>query len=548
MKRIIQKILLALTLAAAASCTAKKQLSDDIYIFFTSDVHCGVNDNLGLPAVKELVDEAKAEHEYVFLTDLGDYIQGGTLGSMTKGESVIRIMNAMGYDAVTLGNHEFDYGMEQLGILIGMMDFDLVVSNITYTGSGTDIFSDVPAYVIRDCGGVRVAFIGVVTPISLTSSTPAYFMEDGEFVYDFAGSEDGLELAETVQRSVDAARKEGADYVILLSHLGASDYFGNYSSVYLIHNTRGIDAVLDGHAHVVIAGEEYPNADGENVLLASVGTKTENCGELIIGKDGTISCVLVSEYDKTDEKVQAVIDAENENLEGILSRKVCGLDFDMPITDGNGYRISRSRETTVGNLLADAFREVLGADVAVMNGGNVRSALTAGDVPYRNLLDIMPFQNSGCVCRASGQQILDALEYGAQNTETITGLDDKPAGESGGFLSVSGLRYTVDTSVPTSVTKDENGVCVGIEGERRVQDVYILQDGEYVPVDPEAFYTVASIDYVIKNSGDGNTAFSGAELVLSDGPVDVNILIRYINDHGGIPDRYRQTEGRITVK
>ena len=539
-----------LMLAVPASCStgAKKELSDDIYIFFTSDVHCGVNENLGLPAVKALVDETKAEHEYVFLTDLGDYIQGGTLGSLTKGESIIRIMNAMGYDAVTLGNHEFDYGMEQLGRLIGMMDFDLVVSNIRYNGTKTDIFKDVPAYVIKDCGGVKVAFVGVATPASITSSTPAYFMEDGEIVYDFASGDDGRKLAEAVQDSVDAARKEGADRVVLLTHLGASEYFGDYSSVKLIHNTRGIDAVLDGHAHVVIAGEEYPNADGEDVLLASVGTKTEELGELIIGKDGTVSCVLISEYDKADEGVQKVIDAENEKLEGIISQKVCDLDFDMPITDENGYRISRSRETTVGNLAADAFREVLGADVAVMNGGNVRSAMTKGEVTYRNLLDIMPFQNSSCVCRATGQQILDALEYGAQNTEGITGLEDKPAGESGGFLSVSGLRYTVDTSIPTGVQKDDNGTLVSIEGERRVQDVYVLQDGEYVPLDPEAFYTVASIDYVIKNSGDGNTAFSGAELILSEGPADVNILIQYLNECGGIPDTYRMTEGRITVK
>ena len=337
--------------------------------------------------------------------------------------------------------------------------------------------------------------------------------------------------------------------MIALSHLGSTEESGNYSSIYLIHNTRGIDAVLDGHAHVVMYGEEYPNADGEDVLLASVGTKMQNAGELIIEPDGTVSCVLISEYDKTDETIQKCIDDANGQLEELLSQKIGDLDFDMPMTDENGYRITRSRETAISNFVADAYRYAMGTEIGIINGGGVRSPLLKGEITYGSLLDIAPFQNYGVSCEATGQQILDALEYGAQSTEAITGIDDKAAGENGAFICVSGLKYTIDTSVPTGVKKDENGIMTGIDGERRVKDVYVLKNGEYVPIDPEAVYTVSGSNYVLKENGDGNTAFNGAKLLVSEGPVDVNILIRYVQEHGNtVDDSYRTTEGRITVR
>lgn len=525
-----------------------KVQEDDIYIFFTSDTHCSVDENLGFPAAKAVVDDTKAEHPYVSLVDLGDYIQGGTIGSLTFGMLPVTLMNDMNYDIATLGNHEFDYGMPQLKTLMGKMNFDLTVCNITYTGKNEDIFKDIPKYVMKEYGNTKVAFIGITTPGSITSSTPDNFQEDGEFVYDFGAGNGGKRLAGIVQKTVDEAREAGADYVVALSHLGATEEDGENNSINLIHNTTGIDAVLDGHAHIVISGTEYPNAEGKDVLLASVGTKMQNLGELIISPDGTFSSLLISEYNRQDEEIAAKITEAHDKISAVLGEKVCDLAFDMPITDEEGIRIVRTRETGLADLIADSMRSQNGTDIAFVNGGGVRHALSAGEITMESLFEVLPFQNTIGVCRVSGQQVIDLLEIASAYTESITSFDGAPVGESGGFLIPSGLRYTINTSVPSGVQRDENGMATGIEGERRVTDITVLKDGEWVPIDPEAEYTVSSSSYILFSNGDGNTAFSGAEVIIKEGKDDFNTLIDYIKASGGISETYQTTDGRITVK
>ena len=521
---------------------------DNIYIFYTSDVHCGVDENLGFAKLKALVDDTRAESENTLLVDLGDTLQGGTLGSLSQGSIIYDLMNKMGYDIVELGNHDFDYGASRLWELLDKAEFDVVLCNVSYTGKKEDHLKDIPAYTIRDMQGTKVAFVGVLTPETLTASTPAYFQEDGEYVYDFSGGDNGKALAEKVQKAADDARAEGAEYVIVLSHLGSVPENAPYDAISLIHNTRGIDAVLDGHSHSVIIAEAYPNADGEDVVLSSVGTKMANVGELIITPDGEIHTLLLAEYDREDTAMADAVANAKAELQGILDRKIGDLPFDMPITDENDIRMIRSREKPIGNFCADAVRNLMETDVAILNGGGVRHTLTAGEVTYGNLLDVFPFQNELSSCRCTGQQIIDVLEYGAQKTESIYVFDEKPAGEYGGFLQVSGLKYTIDTSIPSGVQKDENGMFTEIVGEYRVKDVYILQNGEYVPIDPEATYTLSGTSYVLFGSGDGNTVLKDCEPVIANGPVDSEALITYMNELGTIPDSYREPEGRITVK
>lgn len=557
------RILTVLCLLCTASCAQSSPSSagsqstlssegaeqtDDIYVFYTSDVHCGVDENLGYAKLKALVNDTKAEHEYVTLVDLGDALQGGTLGSISTGSIITDLMNAMEYDVVTYGNHEFDYGMYRLSELMERASFEYTVCNAFYSGSGTSVFEDVPAYIMKDYGGTKIAFIGVLAPETLTSSTPVYFMEDGEFVYDFCDSTDGRKLADQVQKTVDSARNEGADYVICLCHLGSTENTSPNDSISLIHNTTGIDAVLDGHSHSVIIGDRYPNADGDDVILSSVGTKMQNAGELIISPDGSMDTVLISEYDHEDETMRAAIDEANTELEELLSEKVAEIDFDLTITDENGIRIVRSRETNAADFVADAIRYSMGTDAALINGGGVRSTIEAGDITYGDLINVMPFGNTVGSCACTGQQILDALEYGARMTEGIASFDGNAVGEYGGFLQVSGLKYTIDTSVESGAVLDDNSMLAGFEGERRVKDVYILQDGEYVPLDPEAEYTVSSTDYILFECGDGNTAFQDCEVLVKDGPADVNMLIEYCRSFDTIPDSYRNTDGRITVQ
>ena len=541
-------LLVILSACSTNEQSSKPERQDDIYIFYTSDVHCGVDDNLGFAKLKALINDTKKEHANIGLVDLGDYLQGGTIGSLTQGSFVIDLMNAMDYDAVTLGNHEFDYGTERLGELMKQANFGFTVCNITYSGEKENILTDVKPYIMKEYEGTKVAFVGVSTPETPQSSTPTYFMENNEFVYDFCYSADGKKLAEQVQKTVDEARNEGADYVILLAHLGSAQENQPNDSISLIHNTRGIDAVLDGHSHSVIIGDRYPNADGEDVILSSVGTKMANAGELIISKDGTLDTLLVSEYDHEDETLRAAIDKVNADLNEILSQPIGTIDFDLTIADENGIRIVRTRETNAGNFAADAIRHLMKTDVAFANGGGVRHAVSAGTVTYGNLLDVFPFSNSLGACKGTGQQILDLLEFGSKETQAITSLDDNAVGEFGGFLQVSGLKYTIDTSVESGVVLDENNMLVGIEGDRRVRDVMILEDGEYVPIDPEKEYTIASSSYILFDSGDGNTVFKDSERIVEYGPVDIEALIQYFNDLGTIPDSYKAPEGRITVK
>ena len=547
--KLMMVLILMFTMACAQNAEPqKKELDDDIYIFYTSDVHCGVDENLSYAKLKALINDTKEEHKYTALVDLGDYLQGGTLGSLSRGSIIIDLMNAMGYDAATLGNHEFDYGTERLGEMMKAADFDITVCNIEYTGTKENIFKDTPSYVMKDFNGVKVAFVGASTPYTLIQSTPAYFMEDNQFVYDFSFGDDGKKLAEKVQSAADEARKNGADYVIVIAHLGSIESLSPYDSISLIHNTRGIDAVLDGHSHSVIIGDRYPNADGEDVLLSSVGTKMQNAGELIIGKDGTLDSLLISEYNREDEEMRKAIDQANADLEAILSEKVGELEFDLTIAGENGLRLARSRETTAGNFVADAFRKAADTDIAVMNGGAVRSAIHAGDVTFQDLLNVMPFSNSLAACRCTGQQILDMLEYCSKEVLGITEFDGKAVGEFGGFLQVSGLKYTIDTSIEPSVVQDDNGTFAGSEGDRRVKDVYVLENGEYVPIDPEKTYTVSSTDYAIFNGGDGNCVLKDCEPVIKDGMPDISVLIQYFNDPDTDFSIYKETEGRITVK
>lgn len=548
MKRLLTVMMTLLLCMPLTGCVVSREKEDDIYIFYTSDVHCGVDENLGFSGLKAEIDAVREEHPYVSLIDLGDYLQGGTLGTLSKGSDVIELMSDMGYDLVTFGNHEFDYGMDRLKELMSMAKFGFVACNVKYSGSGTSVFENVPAYEIRQYGKIKVAFIGVLTPESITSSTPAHFMENGELVYDFCSGNDGMNLAEQVQKTVDEARQEGAQYVVVMAHLGSISSCVPYDSISLISHTSGIDVVLDGHSHSEIIGDLYPNKDGEDVILSSVGTRMKNAGELIIGLDGSITTLLISQTDKTDEVMQAAMDSVFQSQQSLLQEKVTSSDFDLRITDDNGIRMVRSRETNLADLVCDAYREVLKTDVVLVNGGSVRSNIPAGDITYEDLLNVNPFMNSLSSCYATGQQILDVLEFGARFTEKAYGFEGNTVGESGGFMQVSGLKYTIDTSIKSPVKVDDNGLFKEISGKRRVSKVYILKDGKYEPLDPKATYTVGSSDYVISKGGDGNTILSGCEMIIKAGPTDVEVLRQYLEVMDKVPEQYQKTQGRIKIK
>ena len=510
-----------------------------VVVLYTNDVHCGIEDAIGyagLAAYEKAYEKLGYE---VILVDNGDAIQGGPIGTLSKGEYIIDIMNAVGYDIATIGNHEFDYGMDEFMSLREKAEFPYISANFCDL-EGNPILDP---YVIKELGGWKVAFVGASTPETFTKSTPTFFQDgEGNYIYSFCQGEDGANLYAAVQKAVDAARAEGAEIVIVMSHLGIDGSSVPYTSSDLIVNTTGVNAVLDGHSHSVLDMELVQNAAGEDVILSSTGTKLNNVGSLIInvGDDQTpvLTSALHSESLFQDEEAEAYIATVKAQYEETLNQVVATTAVDLTIKDpATGERAVRTAETNLGDLCADAYRIVLGADVAIVNGGGVRADIPAGDITYGQILSVHPFGNMACLIEATGQQILDALEMASRDVPD----------ECGGFLQVSGLSYEINVGVESSVVVDDAGSFVEVAGERRVQNVLVA--GE--PIDPEATYTLASHNYMLKSGGDGLNMFQGDTLLQDEVLIDNQVLINYIVDTlGGVvgeeySDPYGQ--GRITI-
>lgn len=528
--------LLLLSCCSGAAGGAKHGLpSKEISILFTGDVHCAVDDNIGYAALAEYKNTLIKNGNDVLLLDSGDAVQGAPLGVFSNGESLIKIMNELGYDAMALGNHEFDYGTLQLSKLADEAEFPFLSLNFIDNRTGSAVYKP---YIIKDCGGVKVAILGVSTPHTVTSSTPAYFMDDnGKFVFGFMQGKDGTRLYDAVQATVDSAVKDGADYVVALTHLGIEASDTPFMSTDLIANTGGIDVVLDGHSHTEMECERVKNINGEEVILASTGTKLEKIGVLTIGTDGTITSKLVSDLTKKDAAVEGFInDIKGEYAEK-MGEVTANVKTYLRVADpATGIRIVRNAETNLGDLCADAYRAAADADIAFVNGGGIRAELKNGDITYGEILNVFPFGNMLCKVKATGQEILDALEHGAASVPT----------ESGGFLQVSGLTYQIDTSVPSSVELDENGLFVKMNGEYRVKNVTVGG----APLDLAKEYTLVSHNYLIKNFGDGYSMFADNEMILDEFIDDYAALTNYINnEYAANPQAYDNPYGqeRITA-
>lgn len=534
---------LALMMALSGLALAEEAdaaVSNGVVILYTNDVHCAIDTNIGYAGVAAY-EKAYEDAGYdVLLVDCGDAIQGAAVGTLSTGEYIVDIMNEVGYDVATIGNHEFDYGVDRFNELAELAEYPYVSANFTDL-EGNTILSP---YVVLEAGGYSIAFVGASTPETFSKSTPTYFQdEEGNFIYSFCGGNDGADLYAAVQAAVDDARAEGADYVVVLSHLGTEASSVPYTSTDLIANTSGIDVVLDGHSHSVWEMEIEQNKDGEDVVMSSTGTQLTALGSLTIDAEGNLATQLHTETIFQDDETAAFIDGIEAQYADTLATVVATSDVDLTIydptetdADGNPIRLIRSQETNLGDLCADAYRAISGADIAFVNGGGIRDSIPAGDITYEQIIAVHPFGNALCVVEATGQEILDALEMSVRHVPD----------ETGGFLQVSGLTFEVNTSVESSVVVDDADMFVEVAGDRRVQNV--LVGGE--PIDPEATYTLASHNYMLKSGGDGYTMFADNVLLQDEVMLDNQVLINYITESlGGVvgeeySDPYGQ--GRIT--
>ncbi len=524
----------------------KQKPTNDIVVLYTNDVHCGIEDHIGYTGLAAYKKYCQEKTPYVTLVDSGDAIQGDVIGSMSNGQYLVDIMNFVGYDFAILGNHEFDYGMPQLIKLLKSAKAHYLACNISYHGSGKDELTPLlKPYAIVEYGNVSVAYVGVSTPESLTKSTPSTFMEDGKFVYSFAG-ESPEKFYDCVQKTVTKCRRAGVDYVVVLAHLGDADESIPYTSVDLIKNTSGIDVILDGHAHSTIPCRKIANKLGKETILTSTGTKLAHIGHMVINTEGKISTELISYEDPATSKY---IDGIKKTYEAAVKAVVAKSDVSVTGYTPERVRLVRNRETAIGDLVADAYRYCAKSDIAFINGGGVRADLPKGDITFADIIKVNPYGNHLCMCECTGQDILDALEFCYRAVEPEAVKDGNSVGECGGFLQVSGLKCTIDTSIAPHVETDANGMFVKVTGERRVKDVQVLNaKGEYEPIDPKATYTVASQQYTLQEKGDGISCFADKNFPLKEGKVDYEVLISYIESLNGNLTRYEKPDNRITVK
>lgn len=557
---ILCSVLLIVLLSIPVSA-ANAEKSNDIVILYTNDTHAYIDGPLSFDTIGALKKNLEKQYRYVLLVDAGDHLQGTAFGSMDQGASVLKLMNKAGYDLATPGNHEFDYGMDTFLKRVQEAEFSYLSCNLYHQEDdvrGENLLESFQAY---HFGKEIVAFIGITTPETIVKSTPAYFQdENGNFCYGISGGDDGQALYDDVQFAVDAIRRAGATKVIAVGHLGDDPSSSPWTSEEVIAHVRGLDAFIDGHSHSEVSGQQILGADGEPVLLTQTGEYLNNVGIMVIdyetgeiqsdlivcedilktvkNKDGTESSVvsghrLTSELYSGPEWVNdyTISFVKNQWINKVNQKLKQKIGESQVILDNyaeDGTRLVRKQETNTGDFAADALYYLfdqmdMNVDAAIVNGGGIRNQAVTGTMTYKTCKDIHTFGNIACLQTVTGQQLLDALEWGAR----FAGSDQ----ECGGFLQVSGIRYQIDTDWPDSTQKDGNGMWIGgPTGGYRVHDVaiYDRETDSWRALELQETYRLAGYNYTLRNSGDGYNMFSCAVNVIDYVMEDYMVLANYV--------------------
>ena len=545
------KIVLACLLIVAFACKRK----DNIVILYDNDVHCAVD---GYAKMAGLKNEIKKQTPYVSVVSCGDFAQGDVIGTLSEGGSIVEIMNQVGYDVVVFGNHEFDYSFRTMEELASQLKATVVSCNLINKKTNQTVFEP---YKIVEYGSTKVAYVGVITPETLTSSPKIFEDIDYIFQFDAENNVEGVDfegdfcadsLYSQVQKHVDAARNQGADIVVVLAHLGDELIDKTMpTSVSLIAQTHGIDVVLDGHAHHIIADTLIANNQNQMVHLSSTGSNFRNIGQLTIAPDNTLSIQLlpVDTLTAVDDSVKALVDTLKNHTLVFGQERVGRTPFPLIANDAQGNRIVRKKETNLANFCTDAIRIMLDTDIALINAGGIRDNIAAGDITYNDLLRVFPFNNTVCIATLTGCQLIDVLEFSTRFFPK----------ESGGLMHVSGLRYMLfENCDPHTFYYDEQGLFMGKVSPKsnippppscRIEYVQIWdkKQQKYVPIEPEKEYTLAAFDYHLKELGDQGI-LRYAQLKEDYKGQDVDILARYIAYLGyQIPSKYAVRQKRMHV-
>ena len=530
----------------------EENLSDDIVILHVNDVHCGLNDTVGYDGFVLYRNEMKKKYKNVILVDVGDHVQGGSIGAISDGEAVTKLMNNIVFDVSLIGNHEFDYGVEQLHKLEKNLTSNYICSNFCYRKNKTTIFEP---YKIVKAGDKKIGFIGVLTPLTLIKT---YLLtvkdENGEPLYDFLVTNGVDELYTTVQKYINELKeKEKVNYVILLTHLGMS--IEDYTSDDLLSHLENVDAILDGHTHKIY-NTTSKDKNNKSIPISQTGTKLESIGKLIIKTDDSFVTEIIKTVPEPDDKKGAIkinrggqerwVDNETyifiDNLwneySSELNEYIGYSDFDMLIVRDGGKDahqfFCRFEECTLGDLITDAIKNTTNTEVAILNGGGIRNSLQKGNITFSKIIDILPWFSYVVAKHLSGQVIFDALEYGVS----------KLPNAFGGYPQISGITFDLNPNINSSVIIDNFGNFVNVTGERRVSNVKI--NGEDLNL--TRIYNVSLLNFQA-SGGDGYSMFVDKEVYYESTFTDTDTFIFYIIHtlNGIIPPEYKEVQNRVNV-
>ena len=536
-------VLLVVSLCVPASAIDADK-SKDIVILYINDAHANVDRPLSYDIIGAMKKQLEKEYRHVLLVDAGDHLQGTEFGSLDKGATIIQLMNKAGFDLAVPGNHDFDYGMDTFLTRTQEADFPYLSCNFFHQSDGIRGNRLLEPFQAYHFGKEIVAFIGITTPETILNAVPSHFQDDnGNFCYEISGCENGKALYDEVQNTVNAVRKAGATKVIAVGHLGDDPSSSPWTSEEVIANVSGLDAFIDGHSHSMVRQKQVSGANGTPTLLTQAGENLNKVGIMIIdyetgeirsdlidceelqktvtNKDGSktsqvVGYQLSSElYAGPDWPMDYTIAAQkNQWIKKVnlaMKQKIGETNVVLENRSEDGKQLSCMQETNTGDFAADAIYYLfdqmdMDVDGAIVYGGGIRNEAIKGVITYKTCKSIQPFSDSVCLQIITGQQILDALEWGARRAGS--------GEECNGFLQVSGIRYQVDTQWPDSTQKSDDGFLWigGPTGGYRVHDVEIYDratDG-WKPLDTQANYRIAGSDFILRNAGNGFDMFSSA--------------------------------------
>lgn len=501
-----------------------------LVIVHTNDVHgraVQAEDILGYTAVAALRDALVAEGAEVLLLDAGDASQGMPIVNMSKGEAAMDFMNAVGYDAMALGNHEFDWNSENALHLVDRANFPVLGANIVVRSTGEPF---VEQHVVFEKAGRKIGVFGIDTPETATKTAPNN-VRDIQVLKE-------QEMYDCAQAQIDALKDEGCDFIIMVCHLGVDEETAPNRSIDVAEHTNGIDLVIDGHSHTVMEGGEVYN----NALITSTGSYLANIGWVIVDEDGLTAGLHHADNLISEEKVSALVNQVADEVNNLLSEVIAQNEVHL---EGD-REVVRRGETNLGDLSCDALlwgaKEMAGieADFALVNSGGIRATIEAGDISELTIKTVYPFANTMVVADVTGAELLEALEA------SCFALPDK----LGGFPQVAGIEFTVDTSVPYESTEEYPGTTYGKPANPGSRVTITSVNGK--PFDVNAVYHMVTNDFVMQG---GDTyyvfAYSGKTATVDTGLLMEDVISDYIRQAlGGIVTaaQYGESAGRIIIK